>query len=108
MTARRAKLDELEEQPAKQLAEVRAELAVAERVLERMSEQLADERASATPTPEQARLLDAVSNGPPLTTDGLRGEGILPVPPHAAEEPKPLRRSRRTTGPGQGTPDFPS
>ncbi|WP_157881320.1 hypothetical protein [Streptomyces phaeochromogenes] len=43
ITARRAELDELEEQLAKQLAEVRAErdeLAVAERVLERMSEQL--------------------------------------------------------------------
>lgn len=43
ITARRAELDELEEQ-AKQLAEVRAErdeLAVAERVLERMTGQLA-------------------------------------------------------------------
>ncbi|MGW2523020.1 hypothetical protein ACWC09_39775 [Streptomyces sp. NPDC001617] len=43
-------LDELEEQPAKQLAEVRAErdeLAVAERVFERVSEQLAEERESA-------------------------------------------------------------
>ncbi|MFI2078149.1 MULTISPECIES: hypothetical protein [Streptomyces] len=53
ITARRAELDELEEQLAKQLAEVRAErdeLAVAERVLERVSEQLADERASAAPT----------------------------------------------------------
>jgi hypothetical protein len=56
ITARRAELDELEEQPAGQLAEVRAErdeLAVAERVLERMSEQLADERASAAPAPGQ-------------------------------------------------------
>ncbi|WP_116209273.1 hypothetical protein [Streptomyces olivoreticuli] len=54
ITARRAELDELEEQPAKRLAEMRAEwdeLAVAERVLERMSEQLADERASAEPMP---------------------------------------------------------
>jgi hypothetical protein len=54
ITARRVELDELEEQLAKQLAEVgaeRDELAVAERVLERMSEQLADERASAAPTP---------------------------------------------------------
>ncbi|MFC9632206.1 hypothetical protein ACFTY8_23705 [Streptomyces mirabilis] len=52
ITARRAELDELDEQLAKQLAEVRAErdeLAVAERVLEQVSEQLADERASATP-----------------------------------------------------------
>lgn len=56
ITARRAELDELEEQPAKQLAEVRAErdeLAVAERVLERMSEQHADERASVAPVPGQ-------------------------------------------------------
>jgi phosphate uptake regulator len=40
ITARRAELDELEEQLAKQLAEVRAErdeLAVAQRVLERVS-----------------------------------------------------------------------
>lgn len=47
ITARRAELDEFEEQLAKQLAEVRAErdeLAVAERVLDRVSEQLADER----------------------------------------------------------------
>ncbi|MGY3676884.1 hypothetical protein [Streptomyces sp. TE33382] len=56
ITARRAELDELEEQPAKQLAEVRAErdeLAVAERVLERVSEQLADERTSAALAPGQ-------------------------------------------------------
>ncbi|WP_338056486.1 hypothetical protein [Streptomyces torulosus] len=56
ITARRAELDELEEQMAKHLAEVRAErdeLAVAEKVLERMSEQLAEERASAGPTPGQ-------------------------------------------------------
>ncbi|MET9410097.1 hypothetical protein ABZX90_30675 [Streptomyces sp. NPDC002935] len=56
ITARRAELDELEEQLAKQLAEVRDErdeLAVAERVHERMSEQPADERASAAPMPVQ-------------------------------------------------------
>ncbi|MCA6091423.1 hypothetical protein LE181_04460 [Streptomyces sp. SCA3-4] len=56
ITARRAELDEFEEQLARQLAEVRAErdeLAVAERVLERMSEQIADERASAAPVPGQ-------------------------------------------------------
>ncbi|MFF3129678.1 hypothetical protein ACFVRD_47670 [Streptomyces sp. NPDC057908] len=56
ISARRAELDGLEEQLAKQLAEVRAEqdeLAVAERVLERVSEQLADERASAAPAPGQ-------------------------------------------------------
>lgn len=46
---RRAEPDELEEQLAKQLTEVRAErdeLAVAAGVLERVSEQLADERSS--------------------------------------------------------------
>ncbi|MEV4504668.1 hypothetical protein [Streptomyces klenkii] len=46
ITARRAELDELEEQLAKQLAGVRAErdeLTVAERVLERVSEQIASE-----------------------------------------------------------------
>ncbi|MFD7686429.1 hypothetical protein [Streptomyces sp. NPDC059781] len=56
ITARRAELDELEKQLAKELADVRAErdeLAVAERVLERVSEQLADERASARPAPGQ-------------------------------------------------------
>ncbi|MEU4896132.1 hypothetical protein AB0B12_25775 [Streptomyces sp. NPDC044780] len=56
ITARRAELDELEKQLAKQLAEVRAErdeLAIAERVLDRVSEQLADERASAAPAPGQ-------------------------------------------------------
>ncbi|MER7468341.1 hypothetical protein [Streptomyces sp. NPDC097981] len=56
ITARRAELDELEEQLAKQLAEVRAErddLTVAERVLERVSEQLAGERASVVPAPGQ-------------------------------------------------------
>jgi hypothetical protein len=56
ITARRAELDELEEQLAKQLAEVRAErdeLAVVERVFERVSEQIADERVSATSVPAQ-------------------------------------------------------
>lgn len=56
ITARRAELDELEEQLAKQLAEARAErdeLAIAERVLDRVSEQLADERASAARAPGQ-------------------------------------------------------
>ncbi|MFK0259684.1 hypothetical protein [Streptomyces sp. NPDC090445] len=52
ITARRAELDELEEQLVKQLEEVRAErdeLAVAERVLERVSEQITGERASVAP-----------------------------------------------------------
>ncbi|MFP3989522.1 hypothetical protein U9R90_18995 [Streptomyces sp. E11-3] len=54
ITARRAELDELEEQLAKQLTEIRVErdeLAVAERVLERVSEQLAQERAETAPVP---------------------------------------------------------
>ena len=56
ITTRRAELDELEEQLAKQLEAVRAErdeLAVAERVLERVSQQLAEERSSARPIPGQ-------------------------------------------------------
>ncbi|MFE9042515.1 hypothetical protein ACFYOG_16555 [Streptomyces sp. NPDC007818] len=56
ITARRAELDDLEEQLAKQLAQVRAqrdELAIVERVLERVSEQLADDRASTAPVPGQ-------------------------------------------------------
>jgi hypothetical protein len=56
ITARRAELDELEEQLAKQLTEIRAErdeLAVAEQVLERVSEQLAQERAETAPVPGQ-------------------------------------------------------
>ncbi|MEU8718439.1 hypothetical protein [Streptomyces sp. NPDC048663] len=56
ITARRAELDELEEQLARQLAEARAErdeLAFAEKVLERMSEQLAGERATSAPAPGQ-------------------------------------------------------
>ncbi|WP_255305814.1 hypothetical protein [Streptomyces sp. Wb2n-11] len=56
ITARRAELDELEEQPAKQPAEVRAErdgLAVSEGVLERVSERTADERVPASSVPAQ-------------------------------------------------------
>ncbi|MFC7981035.1 hypothetical protein [Streptomyces sp. NPDC057336] len=57
--------------------------------------------------PELARLLDAVNSGPLITTDDLRGKGVLPVRPHAVKEPKPPRRSPRTAGPGQETFDFP-
>lgn len=56
IAARRAELDRLEEQLAKQLEEVRAErdeLAVALRVLERMSEQITEERAAAGPVSAQ-------------------------------------------------------
>jgi hypothetical protein len=58
IAARRAELDELEEQLSKQLDEVRAErdeLAVAERVLHRMDEQLATERAAGS-TPAAAQM----------------------------------------------------
>lgn len=56
IAARRAELDELEEQLAKQLAEVQAErdeLAVAERVVHRMAEQLVGEHAAAAPVTAQ-------------------------------------------------------
>ncbi|MET8405529.1 hypothetical protein [Streptomyces sp900116325] len=56
MAARRAELDELEEQLVKPLDQVRAErdeLAVAERVWHRMAEQFAGEQATATPVPVQ-------------------------------------------------------
>ncbi|AWW39853.1 type ISP restriction/modification enzyme [Streptomyces cadmiisoli] len=58
--------------------------------------------------PRQARLLDAVSSGSLITTDDLRGKGILPVPAHATKEPKPPRKSRRSPGPGQETLDIPN
>ncbi|MGW5663285.1 type ISP restriction/modification enzyme [Streptomyces sp. NPDC003758] len=58
--------------------------------------------------PLQTRLLDAVTNGPLITTDDLRDQGILPVPPHAAKEPKAPRKTRRAPGPGQEILDIPS
>ncbi|MGA5443135.1 type ISP restriction/modification enzyme [Streptomyces griseoincarnatus] len=56
--------------------------------------------------PRQAQLLDAVSSGPLISTDDLRGEGILPVPAYATKEPKPPRKSRRAPGPGQQSLGF--
>ncbi|MFE7709148.1 hypothetical protein ACFU6I_25870 [Streptomyces sp. NPDC057486] len=56
IAARRAELDELEEQLVKQLDQVRDErdeLAVAERVWRRMAEQFADEQAAAAPAEVQ-------------------------------------------------------
>ncbi len=56
IAARRAELDELEEQLVKQLDEVKAErdeLAVAERVLTRMSGRTAGERAAVAPASAQ-------------------------------------------------------
>ncbi|MFH8842080.1 hypothetical protein [Streptomyces sp. NPDC017868] len=77
ITARRADLDEPEEQLAKQLAEVRAErdeLAVAESVLERMTGQLAEERASARPVPGQVggrAVMLIPHRGPGVEEDAL-------------------------------------
>ncbi|MFF5712825.1 hypothetical protein [Streptomyces sp. NPDC012756] len=78
ITTRRAELDELEEQLAKQLEAVRAErdeFAVAERVLERVSEQLAEERSSARPIPGQVggRAVMLIPHRRPGT-----GESMLP------------------------------
>ncbi|WP_329462068.1 hypothetical protein [Streptomyces sp. NBC_01431] len=56
IAVRRAELDDLEEQLAKQLTEVRGErdeLAAAERVLARMGEQIAAERAATAPAAAQ-------------------------------------------------------
>ncbi|WP_232248024.1 hypothetical protein [Streptacidiphilus rugosus] len=56
VAARRAELDELEDQLVKQLEQVRVErdeLAVAERVWKRMAEQFAAERAVAAPASAQ-------------------------------------------------------
>jgi hypothetical protein len=76
ITVRRAELDELDEQLAKQLAEVRTErdeLAVAERVLERVSEQLADERAPAASVPGQVagRALMLIPNRSPDVEEAM-------------------------------------
>ncbi|MFE3740787.1 hypothetical protein [Streptomyces sp. NPDC059134] len=79
ITARRAELDELEERPAKQLAEVRDErdeLAVAERALERMSEQPADERASVAPVPGQVGGHAVMLI--PHRTSGVEGAALPP------------------------------
>ncbi|MFB7116328.1 hypothetical protein [Streptomyces sp. NPDC056291] len=94
ITARRAELDGLEEQLAKQLAEVRAErdeLAVAERVLQRMTEQIADERAEAgSPIVQVAgRAVRLVSDRAPGVEDG-----VLP-----AEYQRILAAVRQAAGP---------
>jgi hypothetical protein len=92
ITARRAELDELEEQLAKQLAEVRAErdeLAVAERVLERVSEQLADERASAAPMPGQA-------GGRSVMLIPHRTSGVGRAPAGLPADPRRRATGRRT------------
>ncbi|MDQ0771771.1 hypothetical protein QF026_000237 [Streptomyces aurantiacus] len=71
ITVRRAKLDDLEEQLVKQLAEGRAEredLAAAERVLARMGGQVAAERAATAPAVAQ-----------------VGGKGVLLIPHRAPE-----------------------
>ncbi|MER7487616.1 hypothetical protein ABTY20_17225 [Streptomyces sp. NPDC126497] len=80
-TARRAELDEPEEQPARQPAEARSERdepAVAERVLERMTGQLAEERASAGPTPGQVGGR-TVMLAPTTSTNTPRTEHTSPL-----------------------------
>lgn len=97
ITARRAELDELEKQVAKQLAEVRAErdeLAIAERVLDRVSEQLADERASAAPAPGQVgRSSGDADPAPHAECGGDHAPAGLPAHPRC-------RAPRRRTGHG--------
>ncbi|MFF2963776.1 hypothetical protein ACFVT1_33805 [Streptomyces sp. NPDC057963] len=95
ITARRAELDGLEEQLAKQLAEVRAEraeLAVAERVLQRMTEQIADERAE-TGSP----IVQVAGRAVRLVPDRAPGveDGVLP-----AEYQRILAAVRQAAGPG--------
>ncbi|MFF7889941.1 hypothetical protein ACH40F_55925 [Streptomyces sp. NPDC020794] len=94
ITARRAELDELEEQLAKQLAEVRAErdeLAVAERVLERVSEQLADERASAAPMPGQVggRSVKLIPHREPDLEETMLPPDYQRIPPLCGRLPDP-------------------
>lgn len=101
IAVRRAELDDLEEQLVKQLTKVRAEredLAAAERVPARTGERIAVERAAAAPVAAQAG-----------------GKGVLLVPHRAPEmdrragqlrrdrrqhpHPRPVRDSKRPTGP---------
>ncbi|MEV5010912.1 hypothetical protein [Streptomyces sp. NPDC055692] len=94
ITARRAELDGLEEQLAKQLAEVRAErdeLAVAERVLQRMTEQIADERAEAG-----SPIVQVAGRAVRLVPDRAPGveDGVLP-----AEYQRILAAVRQVAGP---------
>ncbi|GED88879.1 hypothetical protein [Streptomyces sp. 6-11-2] len=94
IAARRAELDGLEEQLAKQLAEVRAErdeLAVAERVLQRMTEQIADERAEAG-----SPIVQVAGRAVRLVPDRAPGveDGVLP-----AEYQRILAAVRQAAGP---------
>ncbi|TDU01665.1 hypothetical protein EDD99_0027 [Streptomyces sp. 846.5] len=77
VAARRAELDELEDQLVKQLEQVRAEreeLAVAERVWKRMAEQLAAEQAAASMPSAQVAgraVLLVPQRGPGVEVDAL-------------------------------------
>jgi hypothetical protein len=77
VAARRAELDELEEQLVKQLEQVRAErdeLAVAERVWKRMTEQLAAGQAASEPESAQVAgraVLLVPHRGPGVDQDAL-------------------------------------
>ncbi|MCX4460051.1 hypothetical protein OG585_45920 [Streptomyces sp. NBC_01340] len=78
IAARRAELDELEEQLAKQLDEVRAErdeLAIAERVWQQMAEQIAVKTAAAEPVTTQVRGPGGAAG--PAPGPGV-GENALP------------------------------
>ncbi|MFF8371870.1 hypothetical protein ACF05W_23925 [Streptomyces lydicus] len=82
ITARRAELDGLEEQLAKQLAEVRAErdeLAVAERILQRLSQQIADE-ASGGRLPPVVQVAGRGGAAGPRPWAGGVSEFALPPP----------------------------
>ncbi|MFE2915557.1 hypothetical protein [Kitasatospora indigofera] len=83
IAARRVELDELEDQQAKQLDQVRAErdeLAVAERVLARMAEQLAVRMSRPCCRRRRSRVASRGAAGPP---GARRGRG---------------RAARRSTG----------
>ena len=77
IAARRAELDELEDQLVKQLDQVRAEreeLAVAERVWKRMAEQFAAEQDAASPVAVQVAgqaVLLVPHRGPGVDVDAL-------------------------------------
>ncbi|MFD0263612.1 hypothetical protein ACFVH7_35685 [Kitasatospora indigofera] len=90
IAARRVELDELEDQQAKQLDQVRAErdeLAVAERVLARMAEQLAVRMSRPCCRRRRSRVASRGAAGPP--GPGV-AEDALPagVPAHTRPVPK--------------------
>ncbi|WP_251017884.1 transposase family protein [Streptomyces sp. ISL-1] len=95
IAAGRAELDELEDQLAKQLEEVRAErdeLAVAERVWHRMAEQLAAEKAVVPPTTQVAGR--AVLLVPPWTRTRCRRSTSASSPSCATRAGRSSRSAR--------------